>query len=401
MTKVALLIDEFFGAAGTAFGGYGLLARNYIAKYIPGDSFSVDVLLDMKGEGGVEEEKVDGVSVFKLPSDKSFVRDWLAKKDYDVFFSIELTWPSYEILDCLADIDKKLVLWIQDPRPKSAWDGVIDTMQSIKDPSFFFQPVYDLVRRMTEQGRVEYISQGYTLNPLALELYNIPTSTPIRYVPNPINIDEGYEFDINRKKRQVIFLGRLEAQKRAWLFCEVAKRMPEYDFFVLGRMFRHMEDNERMLAPYMKGDIPNLHFLGHVDGEKKEKLIRESRLLLNTSIWEGIPISWLECLQYGTPVVSCIDNERLASRFGAYVGNINGDGFDSVDLFVPEIRKLMEDDELYAKKAAAAIKYVRETHNIGRFRKDVRSVLAESAGKSRRFESLLKKFAAFFNCSKV
>ena len=31
---VALLIDEFFGGAGTAFGGYGALARKYIAKYI-------------------------------------------------------------------------------------------------------------------------------------------------------------------------------------------------------------------------------------------------------------------------------------------------------------------------------------------------------------------------------
>lgn len=33
--RVALLIDEFFGGAGTAYGGYGFLARKFIAKYIP------------------------------------------------------------------------------------------------------------------------------------------------------------------------------------------------------------------------------------------------------------------------------------------------------------------------------------------------------------------------------
>lgn len=33
--KVGLLIDEYFGGAGTAFGGYGFLARRHIAKYNP------------------------------------------------------------------------------------------------------------------------------------------------------------------------------------------------------------------------------------------------------------------------------------------------------------------------------------------------------------------------------
>lgn len=32
--RVALLIDEFFGGAGTAYGGYGFLARKFIAKYV-------------------------------------------------------------------------------------------------------------------------------------------------------------------------------------------------------------------------------------------------------------------------------------------------------------------------------------------------------------------------------
>ena len=32
--KVGLIVDEFFGAADTRFGGYGYLARYYIAKYL-------------------------------------------------------------------------------------------------------------------------------------------------------------------------------------------------------------------------------------------------------------------------------------------------------------------------------------------------------------------------------
>ena len=43
--RVALLIDEFFGGAGTAYGGYGFLARKFIAKYIPDEDIEIDVLL--------------------------------------------------------------------------------------------------------------------------------------------------------------------------------------------------------------------------------------------------------------------------------------------------------------------------------------------------------------------
>ena len=43
--KVGLIVDEFFGGAGTAFGGYGFLARRYIARYIPNEDIQIDVLL--------------------------------------------------------------------------------------------------------------------------------------------------------------------------------------------------------------------------------------------------------------------------------------------------------------------------------------------------------------------
>lgn len=380
--RVALLIDEMFGGAGTAFGGYGFLARKYIAGYIPDEKIEIDVLLEMtEAVNEVTAEKVDNVTVYRFPKNDEIVKEWLTKQNYDVFLSIELTWPSHEILKFIPN-DRKLVLWIQDPRPKSAWDNIIDSMQSIKDPCFYHQPVYDLVHELTEKGQVKYISQGYTLNPLAKELYDLPENTPIQYLPNPVEIDYDFQFDAGKKKNKVIFLGRLEAQKRAWLFCEVAKRMPEYEFYVLGKFFRHQEDNRRMVEPYMKEDIQNLHFMGHVDGAEKAELIKEAKILLNTSIWEGIPISWLECLSFGTVVVSCLDNEHLSSKYGRFVGEILGDGFEQVDKFIPAIRELMENEEEYKKLAAEGMAYIRQDHGIKRFQKSLRKVLVKESNNS-------------------
>ena len=72
--------------------------------------------------------------------------------------------------------------------------------------------------------------------------------------------------------------------------------------------------------------------------KEKEKLIKESRLLINTSIWEGIPISWLEALQYGTLIVSCLDNENLPSKFGVEIDlrdSLDGNIYLQHDPFLP------------------------------------------------------------------
>ncbi|MDR3058228.1 MAG: glycosyltransferase family 4 protein, partial [Prevotella sp.] len=384
--KAALLIDEFFGGADTAYGGYGFLARKFIARYIPDKTIHLDVLLG-KGNGNffAEKTRVDNVDLYRLPKRGMTSRWWLIKQNYDIYISIELTddW----VLQQETNPETKLILWIQDPRPESVWKNIIETMDSIKDPCFYQQHIYDTVNKWANDNRIKFISQGYSLNPLAIELYNLPKDTPIQYLPNPVDIDFDFQFDLSKKKKQIIFLGRLEAQKRAWLFCEIAKRMPEYEFYVLGQFFRYQDDNKRMLATYMNGDIKNLHFVGHVDGEAKKKIIRESRILLSTAIWEGIPISWLEALSYGTLIVSDLKRENLIEIFGTFVGEIPGDGFDGVDKFIPAIHEMMENDTIYAKKAQSAIEYIRELHDIPRFVKDLRDVIIKQTIKNEPFSA--------------
>lgn len=53
-----MIIDEFFGGAGTAYGGYGFLARRLIAKYIPNDLIQIDVLLGRSNKNRYFAEKI-------------------------------------------------------------------------------------------------------------------------------------------------------------------------------------------------------------------------------------------------------------------------------------------------------------------------------------------------------
>lgn len=280
--KVALIVDEYFGAVDTAFGGYGFLARRYIAKYLPNSEIEIEVLIG-KGKYNFKSENyiVDGIKVYKLPRRKWFASRWLSKKDYTLYLSIELTY-SY-ILECEKNINKKLVLWIQDPRPQYEWDE-INTVKLFPEPSYYNQKIYDLVNQWYKNGRVKFISQGYFLNEKAIDLYNLDKDIQIEYLPNPIDIDPNFVYDSRVKENIIIFLGRIESVKRGWLFCEIAKQLPKYQFYVLGKTFRDDGKNSEIMNKYM--DVPNLHFVGHVDGEEKIAFLKRAKILINTSIHE-------------------------------------------------------------------------------------------------------------------
>ena len=103
--------------------------------------------------------------------------------------------------------------------------------------------------------------------------------------------------------------------------------------------------------------------------------VKEAKILVNTSIHEALPISFLEALAYGTVLVSNRNPENLTSKFGIHVGDVFGDGFDKINLFVDAIKELMTDDKRRTELALSAAEYVRNTHNVEKFTKDLRDVI--------------------------
>lgn len=370
--RVALLIDEFFGGAGTAYGGYGFLARRYIAKYIPSKDIQVDVLLGRGKRNRFFAKKfhVDDVDLYYLPKRAWASKWWLKKQKYDIYLSIELTYDW--TLKNETDPNKKLILWIQDPRPKYEWDE-IDTVQLFKESCYYNEKIYHLVHDWNKKGRVRFVSQGYFLNQKAIDLYRLPASVPIQYLPNPVDIDNCFDVKHYPKKDRIIFLGRIESVKRGWLFCEIAKQLPEYEFYVLGQTFREKEKNASIMAQYQ--NLQNLHFVGHVDGEQKAQYLKDAKILVNTSIHEALPVSFLEALAYGVCLVSNRNPEALTEKFGVWTGQINGDGFDKVGLYVDAIKNIMTNESLRQELALAGRAYVEKIHNVPKFITDLTDVI--------------------------
>lgn len=372
--KVALLVDEFFGAAGTAYGGYGFLARNYIAKYLPNERIQLDVLLGFSKKH--ECTRVDDVNVYRLSKNIKEAKNWLNKQNYDLFLSVELTSSSHEILR-LDEQKTRLLLWVQDPRPWYEWREIF-TVKLFPETCYWDTPVYEYVNFLNWKRKVTFITQGKFLINKARDLYRLTDDEVINYLPNPIDID--YSFDINKQKKdKIIFLGRIESVKRGWLFCEIAKRCPDYDFYLLGQTYREKGKNSDIIDKYK--NIPNLHFVGHVEGEQKEQFLKDAKILVNTSIHEALPISFIEALSYGVLLVSNRNPEQLTSKFGVWVGDVLGDGFDKVNLYVDAIEYIMHNDVFSEQKSREAIKYIKEIHDRKLIISKLQSLVENEASK--------------------
>ena len=146
--KIGLLINEYFGALGTGYGGYGFLARRLVAKYLNNEEFEVDILLKTTSRNfGMLAKKhiVDGVNVFEIPKRKWFAQHWLKKQNYDAYLTIETTFDLPMVYE--PNLNKKLIFWIQDPRPMSDWDE-INTVKLFPEPSYYDQNAYDRVHQI-------------------------------------------------------------------------------------------------------------------------------------------------------------------------------------------------------------------------------------------------------------
>ena len=385
--KVALLVDEFFGGANTRFGGYGFLARRGICQFVPNEEIQIDVLLEknsvrhlgltqsIKNLLSANATKVDNVMVYRLPRLKFFRKKWLKKQNYDLYYSIELTNLSYEILRDEPDKTKKLIFSIQDPRPKYEWDE-INTMTLAKEPNYYDQETYDFVHDLAIAGRIPiWNTHAHYIVEKAKDLYNLPKLPKYVYLPNPVPIDYSFDFNKHKKKNMVIFLGRLEDVKRGWLFCETAKKCPEYEFHVLGKVNECKAGEENIFEKYK--NLKNLHLEGLVDGEKKKQFLKDAKVIMVTSIHEAVQTAQLEAMAYGVVPVSNLDPDGITSEHGIWIGDVHGDGLESVDKYANAVKKIMEDDKLRTKLAKKSIAYIRKDRDYEHWAKEVRREIKE------------------------
>ena len=157
-------------------------------------------------------------------------------------------------------------------------------------------------------------------------------------------IDKANELDIFSKvQKNILSIARVSPPKRHDLFMQIAKQLPEYNFVWIGN-----------LAPI--GDTPeNCHFVGNIPNAGA--YCKNADLFVLVSDYEGLPMTIIEAMSQGLPIVSSDVggvHEIVKNGENGYVAS------NESNEFADKIKNILEDKELYAHMSQAS----KETYDL-------------------------------------
>jgi glycosyltransferase involved in cell wall biosynthesis len=113
---------------------------------------------------------------------------------------------------------------------------------------------------------------------------------------------------------QVLWINNFRATKRADLLLELARRMPDVRFEMVGGAYGREPAYEQ--AKNEAATLPNVHFHGYLPHEQTAALYPRARVLVSTSEIEGFPNTYLQAWASGTPVIGFFDPDQTIARNG-------------------------------------------------------------------------------------
>jgi glycosyltransferase involved in cell wall biosynthesis len=157
----------------------------------------------------------------------------------------------------------------------------------------------------------------------------------------------------------ITFVARWDKRKRPWIFLELAAQFPDYRFVAVGQGSASAESGFDAQLRRRFRDVPNLEMPGLInrfrEPERMQQILSDTWIFVSTAVREGLPLTFLEAAAYGCPIISRVDPDQFASRFGKQVHD---------DDYAAAIRSLLAEAPL--EKGRAAYDYVRETYETSK-----------------------------------
>ncbi len=362
--KLGILSNEFFDTNFGRMGGFGWAVHQLIKFFKSHPDLGVEIVLlagNKLVNTNAQTDKVHDTTIINRNKNAIIHAKNLRKQKIDLILTIDYRSSYRKVLNRLPFTP--VLVWVRDPR--TAED--VKKVQSIRLPDepdilpkglefVDCSSIARLIKYSNMYGRkISFAATTPFLLDKIPDTYGLDFKNP-HILPNIINLDSE---NINKsKKPKVVFLGRLDPYKRPWLFTELAEHFPHVDFVFLGQS--HFDGPGSW---QMENISDNVHFMGHVNEIEKQQHLKEAWVLINTSVHEGLAVSFLESLKMETPLLSSVNPENLVSRFGVHVGNFRYDGREAIPYFIKGLTQLLENENMREELGKAGRKWVEEVHN--------------------------------------
>lgn len=176
---------------------------------------------------------------------------------------------------------------------------------------------------------------------------------------------------------RLLWIGRVDPNKRHDEALLLAAALPHRPMLmVCNGIAAFGADQIRQL----EAALPNLRIADQVALPDTHALFRFSDLLVNTSVVEGFPNTFLQAGMHGIPVVAMtVDPDRMLSQHGC---GVVADGTRAG--FTRTVETLLTDHAAYARAAAASAHWVQGHHDAAGRIAELGEVVHRAAGRARR-----------------
>lgn len=389
--KLGVVANEFFDGTIGRLGGFGWATRQ-VARFFSGHpELGVEVVFLSRvlvAENNEKEYRSHGVRLLPMrPSRRAYWRSVKAE-EIDVMLAIDYR-PSYdELLKGLAKTP--VIIWMRDPRTREDASRLLTIRipgqeDVIPQTANSFIPSLKRMMRFSAR-RNRPMLFATTARYLAHKVEDAYSVKPpnVAILPNIIDLDPG---EISKsEKPTVVFLARLDPYKRPWVVVELARDFPEVDFFLCGK------SQVSGVGAWEPGDLPrNVRLMGHADEEEKKRLLSSAWVLINTSMHEGLAVSFQEALRCEVPVLSSVDPQGVVSAYGIYTGYWEGTGLEGLPRFRAGLQKLIHDHDLRNRLGREGREWVQRTHTPELFYDAFKQLCLEASVRGAKDLPTLKK----------
>jgi glycosyltransferase involved in cell wall biosynthesis len=132
-------------------------------------------------------------------------------------------------------------------------------------------------------------------------------------LPTPVTVPASVE---KATRPTVCFVGRWHGIKQPEHFLDLAEACPDIDFIAVGGA-PEIERDTALRARY--GHLVNLAMPGIIDqfsSNRLSEILARSWIVVNTSLREALPTTFIEAAAHRCAILSYLDSDGFASRFG-------------------------------------------------------------------------------------
>ncbi len=180
--------------------------------------------------------------------------------------------------------------------------------------------------------------------------YGLPSRTAAMLVDAPVHNLAFIDRDID-----VLWVNNLRALKRPELYLDLARRLPQLAFHLIGGPQAGSEALYQRIAEEAKG-IANLHFHGQIPYHEVNAYYERARVFVNTSEMEGFPNSYLQAWRRGVPIVTFFDPDHLIHRWGL------GSHVKGMDDMAVEVLRFARNEAAWSGASVRAHRHIDDHH---------------------------------------